>query len=174
MEDLKYPIGQFVAPEVITKEIITKWTNELESFPNRINNATVNLKDEQLDTPYRPEGWTVRQLINHCSDSHMNALLRFKWALTEDNPTIKTYNEKLFAELADSKNMPIYAALQMLSGIHERLVTLIRSLDETTLNRKVTYPDGSTIFLKEYIGLYAWHGNHHLAHITRLIDRMNW
>ena len=175
MDNLKYPIGKFQKPETLTKEILDHFINDIESFPERLKTEVEHLSDEQLDTPYRPEGWTIRQVVNHCADSHMNSLTRFKLALTEENPTIKPYYEERWAELADSKNMPIASALKMLEGLHERWIVLLRSLTEKELNRKFIHPEhGKEFRLDENIGVYAWHCNHHLAHITTLKKNKGW
>ncbi|RZJ66891.1 MAG: putative metal-dependent hydrolase [Flavobacterium sp.] len=174
MEKLRYPIGKFEKPTGITSDLIEKAIAEIENFPLKLRLETQDLSDDQLDTPYRPEGWTVRQVVHHCADSHMNAITRFKLALTEDKPTIKPYEEALWAELADSK-LPISPALQMLDGIHGRLSVLLKSLSETDLRRTFIHPEhGREIPIEQLIFTYAWHGNHHLAHITSLKKRMRW
>ncbi len=175
MDNLKYPIGKFQKPDTLTKDIVNKFIDDIEIFPKRLKREVENLSNEQLDTPYRPDGWTIRQVVNHCADSHMNSLIRFKLALTEDKPTIKPYYEERWAELADSKNMPIEPALKMLEGIHERWTVLLRSLTETELSRIFIHPEhGKEFRLDENIGVYAWHCNHHLAHITTLKTNKGW
>ena len=175
LEQLKYPIGKFEAPATITKEILSQWIAAISSFPTRLKNEVNHLTDEQLDTQYRPEGWTVKQVIHHCADSHMNSLTRFKLALTEDQPTIKPYYEERWAELLDSKNMPIAPSLKMLEGIHERWTVLLNHLTEEQNARIFIHPEhGKTFRIDENIGVYAWHCNHHLAHITETKKRNNW
>jgi hypothetical protein len=175
LEEMKYPIGRFKMPSLAKPETLDKYIADIESFPNRLKAEVEILADEQLDTPYRPDGWTIRQVVNHCADSHMNGLARLKLALTEDKPTIKPYFENRWAELADSKTMPIEAALLMLDGLHKRWAILLRSLTENDLKRIYIHPEhGKEFRLEESIGLYAWHCNHHLAHITELKKRMSW
>ncbi|UZR99352.1 YfiT family bacillithiol transferase [Chondrinema litorale] len=173
-DKLRYPIGKFKWPRELTNELLAEHIADIESFPARIRKETASLSDEQLDTPYREGGWTVRQLVNHCSDSHMNSLIRFKWALTEDKPTIKAYYEDRWAELADSK-IPIEPALSLMDGLHDRWVVLLKSLTDEDLNKKYIHPEhGKEIRLDNTIAMYAWHCNHHLAHITELKKREGW
>ena len=175
LEEMKYPIGQFKMPDLVTPEILGKYITDIKSFPKRLRAEVENLTDEQLDTPYRPDGWTIRQVVNHCADSHMNGLARLKLALTEDKPTIKPYLENRWAELADSKTMTIEPALLMLNGLHKRWTILLKTLTEDDLKRIYIHPEhGREFRLEESIGLYAWHCNHHLAHITELKKRMKW
>lgn len=175
MDNPKYPIGKFQKSDTLTKDILNKFIDDIEIFPKKLKKEVENLSDEKLDTPYRPEGWTIRQVVNHCADSHMNSLIRFKLALTEDRPIIKPYYEERWAELADSKNMPIEPALKMLEGIHERWTVLLRSLTETELSRTFIHPEhGKEFRLDENIEVYAWHCNHHLAHITTLKTNKGW
>ncbi len=165
-EQLRYPIGQFIKPDQITKDIISIWIHDIASFPERLRIEVDGLSDEQLDTPYRPEGWTIRQVIHHCADSHMNSFIRFKLALTEDHPTIKPYFEDRWADLPDSKQITVDASLKILEGLHERWVVLLNSLTEIDLSRTFYHPENrQAIRLDENIGIYAWHCNHHLAHI---------
>lgn len=173
--NLQYPIGKFQKPDEFTDEILIELINTLEDFPSKIRTETENLSDEQLDTVYRPGGWTIRQVVNHCADSHMNSLMRFKLALTEDEPEIKPYFEDRWAELEDSKNMNIDAALKMLEGIHERWTVLLRSLSKDQLSRTFIHPEhGMKFRLDENIAVYTWHCDHHLAHIKELKKRKNW
>jgi hypothetical protein len=175
IEQLKYPIGRFEKPATITKDIFKKWIADISTFPKRLTEEVAHLTDEQLDTPYRPEGWTIRQVIHHCADSHMNSLMRLKLALTEEEPTIKPYHEAGWAELADSKNMSITSSLKMIEGIHERWVILLNNLTEEELGKIFIHPaQGRKFRLDENTGLYAWHCNHHLAHITETKKRNNW
>ena len=175
LDSLRFPIGKFEAPTVLTQEIIDRYVKDIETFPARLKQAVIGLNDAQLDTPYRPDGWTIRQVVNHCADSHMNSLIRFKLALTEEEPTIKPYYEERWAELADSKTMPIAPALSLLEGLHQRWTVLLKSLGSEDLAKTFIHPEhGKRFRLDENIGVYAWHGNHHLAHITTLKKSMNW
>ncbi len=175
LTQLKYPIGTFEKPTVITRAILTQWISEISSFPARLINEVTHLTDDQLNTPYRPDGWTIRQVVHHCADSHMNALIRLKLTLTEDRPTIKPYFEERWAELADTKNMPIEPALKMIEGLHERWVALLNTLAEEQYGRIFIHPEhGREFSVDENIGIYAWHCNHHLAHITETKKRNNW
>ena len=145
------------------------------STPARMAKALEGLNDEQLDTPYRPGGWTVRQVVHHVPDSHLNCYIRFHWALTEDNPLIKAYGEKDWASMDYQTQVPIEVSLNLLKYVHARWVVLLESLDETGLNKTFRHPeDGRTYHLKTVIPLYAWHGDHHIAHITALRERMGW
>ena len=175
LNELKYPIGEFRKPSTITKEILKTWISDIASFPNRLSNEVLTLSDEQLDTPYRPDGWTIRQVVHHCADSHMNSLTRFKLTLTEDKPTIKPYYEERWAELADSKHMPIEPSLKMIEGIHERWSVLLNKLLESDYSKIFIHPEhGKEFRIDENMGIYAWHCNHHLAHITETKKRNNW
>lgn len=174
MEDLKYPIGHFKAPEVFTKELLENYISILEEFPKKLKLEVGTLTASQLNVPYRPEGWTVIQVVNHCADSHANALIRVKLALTEETPIIKPYRQDLWAELADG-NMPVHFALNTLEGIHARWVAVLRSLTEEQWKRGFIHPEkGKELSLKEAAGSYAWHSEHHLAHVTHLKKRMGW
>lgn len=174
-EEQKYPIGRFQKPENITPERIEEWKADISSLPQRFKEAVTGMTNEQLDTPYREGGWTVRQVVNHCADSHMNALLRIKLALTEEKPTVTAYFEDRWAELEDSKSIPIEPALQMLQGIHGRWTVLLNSISPAQLERSYIHPaHGNEVLIKEVIALYAWHGNHHLAHVKMLKTRKGW
>ncbi len=176
LEQLKYPIGKFTCPATITEAHIKDWTQVLEQFPNRLEALVSLLSDEQLNTPYRPDGWTVRQVVHHVSDSHHHSYTRIKWALTEDQPTIKAYYEDRWAKVFDyGSDIPIQPSLRYLSALHAKLVFLIKGLSDEDLRRTYIHPDGNRIVsLKEHIGTYAWHSNHHYAHVKNLVDRMNW
>ncbi|MES2765949.1 MAG: bacillithiol transferase BstA [Bacteroidota bacterium] len=174
IETLRFPIGKFDKSGEITDNVLKTWISEIEELPEQLREATANLTDEQLDTPYRPGGWTVRQVVHHIADSHMNSFIRFKLALTEDMPTIKPYEEALWAELPDGKDMPVDMSLQLLKALHERWIVLLKNLSDEQLNKKFIHPDSGEVLLKTNIGIYAWHGKHHLAHITSLKERMNW
>lgn len=174
-QELKYPIGIYSKPQEITQELLSEYILAISTFPEKLKNEVHYLTDSQLDTPYRPGGWTIRQVVHHCADSHMNSLVRFKLALTEDNPTIKPYYEDRWAELADSKSMPVNAALIMIEGIHARWTVLLTSLSERELSRTFFHPESNKQYrLDETIGVYAWHCNHHLAHITTAKKANKW
>ncbi|MFY0760384.1 YfiT family bacillithiol transferase [Metabacillus dongyingensis] len=175
MQDLKYPIGLFYAPEKIETIHLKDWLDELAAAPSRLKTAVLDLSDSQLDTPYREGGWSVRQVVHHLADSHMNAYIRIKLALTEENPVIRPYEEKAWAELSDSKHGEIEVSLVLLEHLHKRLVMLASSLSEADLNRTFYHPANKTsATLAETLGVYAWHGNHHIAHIVSLRKRMGW
>jgi len=174
-EKLKYPIGKFETPTEYTTEYIRKSIETLATFPERLKKETIHLSDEQLDTPYRPDGWTVRQVIHHCADSHMNCFIRIKWALTEKNPVIKAYDEKLWSELPDNLTMPIQQTLILLEGLHFRLAYIMKSLTDSDLEKSFIHPENNSEYrIKQIIGSYAWHGEHHLAHITNLKKYKKW
>ncbi|WP_445731617.1 YfiT family bacillithiol transferase [Mariniflexile sp.] len=175
LQKLRYPIGKFDCPNNISSQHIESWISILEHFPNRLENLVKNLTDDQLETPYRPEGWTVRQVIHHLSDSHHHSYARFKWALTEDKPVIKAYYEDRWADLFDSKIAPIEMSLLHLKAIHAKLVYLLKGLHENDLDTCFIHPETqSEVVLKTNIGLYAWHSNHHYTHIENLLKRNNW
>ncbi|KAF2326246.1 YfiT family bacillithiol transferase [Flavobacterium daemonense] len=175
LEKLKYPIGKFVIPDNYSSEYILNKIEEIASFPERLKKETILLNDEQLDTPYRPGGWTVRQVIHHCAESHMNCFIRIKWALTENNPVIKAYDEALWCDLPDNLTMPIEPTLDLLSGLHFRIAYLLKNLPDSDLEKSFIHPENnSELQLKRIIGMYAWHSNHHLAHITNLKKLKNW
>ena len=175
MEELKFPVGRYNAPAVFTKSILENSISVIEQFPAKLKREVEGLTQEQLDTPYRPEGWTIRQVVNHCADSHANALIRVKLALTENSPVITAYVQDLWSELADSKQMPIHPALLTLEGLHARWVVVLKSLSDTEWKKEFIHPEkGRALNLEEATGSYAWHCEHHLAHITQLKKRMSW
>ena len=175
LDKLKYPIGLFNCPENISKPDVESWISILEHFPERLEQLVSSLTDDQLDTPYRQEGWTIRQVIHHVADSHHHSYIRFKWALTEDKPVIKYYYEALWAELDDAKTAPINLSINHLKAVHAKLAYLLKGLDEADLNKSFIHPEhNEEVFLKKYIGIYAWHCNHHFAHIENLMKRKNW
>jgi hypothetical protein len=168
INELRYPIGQFKKPDNITKEIIQEWISDIKSFPERISNEVVNLTEEQLNWQYRPEGWNIRKVVHHCADSHINSITRFKLALTENKPKIRPYFEDRWAQLPDTTEAPVSSSLTLLKGLHERWVYLLENLSEEQLNRTYIHPEHNKEFtVKETIGLYAWHSNHHLAHVKQ-------
>ena len=167
LEQLKYPAGKFVKPESITKEIIDSAISEIENFPSLVKFEIQNLEEKDLQLRYRPEGWTITQVVHHCADSHINSYMRFKLALTENVPTIKPYEESLWAELPDN-NLSPFVSLKLLDALHEKWVYIIKSLSEEDLNKEFIHPDQSEkISLKENISIYSWHCRHHLAHIKQ-------
>ncbi|MFD0864133.1 YfiT family bacillithiol transferase [Sungkyunkwania multivorans] len=175
LDHLRYPIGKFEMPEEITDLYIKEWTNILEQFPTKLEKLVIGLSEEQLDTPYRPDGWTVRQVVHHVADSHHHSYTRIKWALTEDNPMIKAYFEARWAELTDTKLAPIRISLDHLKALHVKLVYLIKGLSEEELKRTYVHPeDDMEVDLKEHIGKYAWHSEHHFHHIKNLLERKGW
>jgi hypothetical protein len=174
LDDLRYPIGRFHPPGEITTEQHGAWIEEIEAAPALLRRATAGLDDGQLDTPYRPDGWTVRQVAHHLPDSHLNSYVRFKLALTENEPTIKPYDEGAWADLADSRE-PIEPSVALLENLHRRWVPLLRSLAPEDWERTYRHPEhGRTFTLGFTLGLYAWHGRHHATQIERLRERMGW
>ncbi len=172
MTDEKYPIGQFTTPLSFTDETMQKWIQEIAALPGQMRQAVVGLNYKQFDTPYRLGGWTIRQVIHHVADSHSNSLTRFKLALTEENPTIKPYEEADWALLPDYK-MPVAPSFQMIEGIHYRWVELMQALNEEQWSRTFFHPATQKSFtLKSALGLYAWHGLHHLGHIRLALGKM--
>ena len=161
--DPRYPIGPFEAPAEITPERIAGWIDEIEALPADLRATVEPLSEAQLDTPYREGGWTVRQVVHHVADSHMNSVTRFKWALTEDRPTIKDYREQLWAELADA-GLPVGPSLDLLTALHTRWVTLLRSMDGDDWKREFVHPESGPVALGVNVAIYAWHGKHHRAH----------
>jgi len=172
--DLRYPIGKFHRKSELTDADRAELIAQIADAPARLRQAVKGLTPDQLDTPYRPEGWTVRQVVHHVPDSHMNSYVRFKLALTEDQPTIKTYDEALWAALPDSKNTPVETSLTLLESLHDRWVNLLRSMSASDFARRVNHPEHGLIDLDYLLALYAWHGRHHVAHITSLRERMGW
>lgn len=171
MEDLRYPIGTFDFQKEVQEKHIGSLIDQIEVLPELLIRAVEKLTKEQLDAPYREGGWTIRQLVHHLADSNMNAYIRTKLAMTEDNPTIKPYDEALWAELEDSQ-LPVEISTRLLEGLHKRWVMLLRSLSSSGLDRELIHPDIGLLTIKKLIDLYAWHGNHHLAQITTGISRM--
>ncbi|WP_312093852.1 YfiT family bacillithiol transferase [Niallia sp.] len=172
--DDRYPIGIFEYEGQISDEDLHSWISEIEHYPAKLEKAVSALSKEQLDTAYRKGGWTIRQVVHHVADSHMNAYIRTKLALTEQKPIIKPYEEALWAELADY-SMPINVSIHLLTNIHARWVHLLRFLLLTEeLERELQHPDSGIQTVKFLIGNYAWHGRHHLAHITKLCENKGW
>ena len=172
--NLQYPIGKFLTPKNISAEQLADWINQIQTLPQKLRLEVQDLMEMQLDTPYRPEGWTVRQVVHHLPDSHLNSYIRFKLTLTEDKPTIRPYFEDRWAELPDSK-ASIEISIRLLEALHERWVVLLKSMTTGDFEKMFVHPEyGKEYPLKEVVALYAWHGNHHLAHITGLKERMGW
>jgi uncharacterized damage-inducible protein DinB len=174
MTDQRYPIGKFHYDGALSAEQKQACLDEIAQTPSKLRSAVKDLSDAQLDTPYRDGGWTVRQVVHHVPDSHLNSYVRFKLALTEDEPTIKTYAENRWAELADTKATPIVVSLTMLDALHDRWIRLLRSLSAEEWKRTLRHPDMGVMTLEKTLALYAWHGKHHVAHITELRKRMGW
>jgi len=172
-EDLSYPIGKFDKNFDFTSELKLQFISEIAELPEKLEAAVSNLSNEQLDTPYRPGGWTVRQTVHHVADSHINSLIRFKLALTEDVPTIRPYYEDRWATLIDSF-LPIDSSLKIIEGLHLRCTTLLNSMSDEDFERNLIHPDSGEWSLWQFLGLYAWHGRHHTAHITNLRVRNSW
>jgi hypothetical protein len=174
MDDLRYPVGQFRFPESVSAQELETFVAQISEAPARLRAAVSGLSDAQLDTPYRPGGWTVRQLAHHVPDSHMNSYVRFRLALTEDTPVIKPYEEARWAELPDARTLPIEPSLVLLESLHGRWVPLLRSLSDADWQRSFRHPELGPVRLDQNAALYAWHGRHHVAHVTALRARMGW
>jgi uncharacterized damage-inducible protein DinB len=174
MTDQRYPIGKFSYEGSLNENQKLAFLNDIAQAPTELRAAVKGLSDSQLDTPYRPEGWTVKQVVHHVPDSHLNSYVRFKLALTEDEPTIKPYAEDRWAELADSTATPIEVSLTLLDSLHDRWVRLLRSLTPEQWKRTFRHPELGSMTLEKTLALYAWHGKHHVAHITELRRRMSW
>ena len=172
--DLSYPIGKFKWEGDHTNEQRQKFIEEIAGTPASVRAAVEGLSQEQLETPYRPGGWTVRQVVHHLADSHLNSYVRFRLALTEDEPTIKPYHEDKWAELEDARTAPLEVSLALLESLHTRWVMLLKSLNDEDFARAFRHPDLGVVSLDKSLGLYAWHGRHHVAHITGLRERMGW
>lgn len=173
-EDLRYPIGNFSFDAANGASNRVASIQAIEELPVRLRQAIAGLNDEQLQTPYREGGWTVHQLIHHIADSHINSFVRFKLALTEDKPTIKTYEEADWAETTDVTQVPVEISLKLLDALHERWFILLASLSDEAFARQLNHPDHGLIDLEYLTALYAWHSRHHTAHIANLREKMNW
>jgi len=174
MEDLSYPIGKF-EPRLFTDTQLEEWILDIKYLPNLLENAVLNLDEHQLETPYRPDGWTAKQVVHHVADSHMNAYIRFKLGLTEINPAIKPYDEAAWALLSDTKNLPINLSVTLLFALHTRWVEVLKHISKAEWERTVYHPEQKKeITLWNLLGLYSWHGRHHTMHITNLRERNNW
>jgi len=172
--DLRYPVGKFHWTGELSESGRAKLIAQIAEAPERLRAAVKGLTAEQLDTHYRPAGWTVRQVVHHVPDSHLNSYVRFKLALTEDQPAIKTYEQGLWANLADSKTTPVETSLVLLEALHARWVNLLRSMTAADFARTLNHPEHGPVSLDYMLALYAWHGRHHVAHITSLRERNGW
>src|ERR1041384_2187507 len=171
--ELSYPIGKFTWEGDATAEQRQQLIDEIAGTPARVRAAVEGLSAEQLETPYRPGGWTVRQVVHHIADSHMNSFIRFRLALTEDEPTVKPYDESKWALLKDAE-LPVEVSLRLVDGVHHRMVVMLRSLAPNDFDRKFRHPEFGLMDVNSNLALYAWHSRHHVAHITGLRDRMGW
>ncbi|WKN33661.1 putative metal-dependent hydrolase [Porifericola rhodea] len=170
LDELRYPIGQFEKPEIISTEHLNTWKGDIAVFPSKLKSEVIDLTTDALNWVYRPQGWTIQQVVHHCADSHMNALMRLKLTLTEEQPAIRPYEEARWAMLADTLESPIEWSLQFLEALHLKWIYLLDQLDEIQLGRTYIHPEHQTVFdLRETIGMYAWHCNHHLAHVRQAI-----
>lgn len=173
-DQLRYPIGTFNYDGDVADEDLERWIDQIATLPQDMRKVVARLSDEQLETPYRPGGWTLRQVIHHVPDSHLNSYVRFKLALTEDEPTIKPYNEARWAELPDSRIVPVSTNLDFLAFLHAKWTALLRAMDRNDFAKRFNHPDFGPTGLAVTVGYYAWHGRHHLAHITSTIEREGW
>jgi hypothetical protein len=173
-EDLKFPVGRYKAPATISAEQRAAWIEEMAKLPENLKNAVAGLTDAQLDTPYRQGGWTVRQVAHHLPDSHLNSYTRFRLALTENVPLIKPYDEAAWAELSDAKTAPVAPSLALLEALHARFVLMLKSLSDADFAKTFRHPELGEIRLDWTLGLYAWHSQHHVAHIKNLRARQGW
>jgi hypothetical protein len=171
--DLRYPVGEFTMPASVTAAMRVEAIAAITALPTKIRDAVRGLSNAQLDTPYRPGGWTVRQVVHHVGDSHINAFVRLKLALTEDNPTVKPYDEKAFANLPDQQ-LPIDVSLLLLDGLHARWAAVLNTLTPEQFARPLYHPEIGAITVDYVVQTYGWHSRHHVAHITRLREREGW
>jgi hypothetical protein len=175
LQKLRFPVGEYKPEQNITPEDVKNYIAAIEQFPSKLRDAVKGLSDEQLDTRYRPDGWTVRQVVHHAADSHLNSYSRFKLALTEDNPEIRPYFEDRWAELLEAKSAPVELSLPLIESLHKRWVVMLKNMPPEQLKRTFYHPEHkANIPLDEYMHLYAWHCEHHLAHIVNLKERMKW
>ena len=172
--DLRFPVGRLTPTPAMNAAERSAAIDAIAAAPTWLREAVDGLSEEQLDSRYRPEGWTVRQVVHHVADSHINAYIRFRFGLTESQPTVKPYEEAAWAELEDARTLPVEVSLDLLDALHERLVTLLRSLHERDFARTIDHPDNGIMTMDALVGMYAWHGRHHTAHITALRERMQW
>lgn len=174
MEDLRYPIGKYETKPFSEKQK-EEWLADVKFLPQHLEQSILNLDEDQLNTPYREGGWTVTQVVHHIADSHMNAYIRFKLGLTEDNPIIKTYREELWAEMTDTRNLPVNISLTLIHALHARWYEILANMSEVDLQRTLYHPEHKKeLTLWFMLGLYAWHSCHHVAHVTELRGRKGW
>ena len=174
MSDLRYPVGKVELTKEVTDAMRAQWIQEIAEAPAKLRAAVGGLSDAQLDTPYRPDGWTVRQVVHHVFDSHVNSYVRFKWALTEADPAIKVYDQDTWAALPEARTAPIELSLACLETLHARWILMLRALSPADLARTMRHPEIGAINLDDMLQIYAWHGRHHTAHITELRKREGW
>jgi DinB family protein len=172
--DPRYPVGKFQLPTSITDDMRRQWIGDIEALPRKMRESVRGLNDQQLDTPYRDGGWSVRQVVHHVPDSHMNAYIRLKLALTEDNPTIRPYEEGEWAKLEDTRSAPIEVSLSLLENVHARWVILLRALKPADFSRGLVHPDHGQRNIDWLCAMYSWHSHHHVAHITNLRQQKGW
>ena len=173
-DDLRYPVGKFQWPEAVSAEDRARYIETIALAPVRLLDAVAGLTQAQLDTPYREGGWTVRQVVHHVPESHMNSYIRFKLALTEDEPVVKPYDQAAWARLPDVAGTRVDVSLQLLDALHERWVVLLRGMSEAEWKKQFRHPEIGMVSLEKNLALYAWHGDHHIGHITSLRRRSNW
>ncbi len=175
MEHLQYPVGRYQKPEGYTPADMQEWIKILDVLPSWMDACIENLDERQLQVPYREGGWTIQQVVHHVADSHMNAYVRLKLALTEDNPTVKPYDEKLWAEMADTKLVPVNISVTMLHTLHRRMAVVLQNMKPVDWDRTYYHPEHNrNIPIWEMVALYAWHSRHHTEHIRQLRERMKW
>jgi hypothetical protein len=174
MEDLRYPIGEYIE-QAFSDDLLKGRLLDIQYLPHHLENALLNLDENQIDTPYREGGWSIRQVVHHVADSHMNAYIRFKLGLSEENPSIKPYNQDAWAEMPDTKNLPVNTSVTLLFALHRRWIELLNNVQPNEWERTLFHPEyKKTMTLWYVLGLYAWHSRHHVAHITSLRKRMGW
>jgi hypothetical protein len=173
-QDLRYPIGKLERVSALSAGERAQRIDAIAAAPAQLRLAVSGLSDQQLDTPYRPGGWTVRQVVHHVADSHINAYTRFRLGLTEDNPTIRPYDEKAWAELPDVRHLGVEVSLRLLEHLHERLVHMLQAVPPSSFARPLVHPESGPMTLDTLVNIYGWHSRHHVAHITGLRDRQGW
>lgn len=174
MDDLRFPIGRFTVDQNVTSDRRRAWIRRVAEAPAALRRAVEGLDEPRLRTPYRPDGWTLRQVVHHVPESHMNAYVRFKLALTEDNPTIKPYDEAAWATVADTDRTPVHVSLDLLDALHQRWVILLESMQPADFSRRLVHPEYGQLDLDWMLQFYAWHGHHHAAQIAGLRAREGW
>ena len=174
LDSLRFPLGRFKPQSDVASTDRMVWINRIASCPEHLSNALDGLGDHQIDTPYRERGWSVRQVVHHLFDSHVNAFIRFRLALTEDNPRVTAYDEHAWSQLPDSLEVDPNVSLKLLHGLHLRWVVMLRAMTEADFGRTLNHPENGPMSLDRMLQLYAWHGGHHVRHITALRERNNW